>query len=330
MSHHNFRQPESARKKLAVVIPCYKVRKHIIGLLAKMPPYVDAIYVIDDSCPQGTGDHVKESCKDTRVRVIHNTINKGVGYTVIRGYRAAVLDGAQVIVKIDGDGQMDPGLISKFVAPILRCEADYTKGNRFYNMEELWVMPRIRLFGNAVLSFLTKMSSGYWNVFDPTNGFTAIDSSVLRAIPLDKISDGYFFETDMLFRLNVLRAVVVDIPMKPVYGDEESNLNIGKSVGLFLVGHFRNVCKRILYVYYLRDMSIASLELPVGIVMWLFGVSYGAFKWLLSLDTGVPATPGSVMISALSVIIGLQLILGFLAYDMSNVPKRPVQGIGLE
>src|SRR5262249_39074317 len=154
--------------------------------------------------------------------------NQGVGGAVMSGYRAAIADGMAVVVKVDGDGQMDGSLIPYFVAPIINGEADYTKGNRFFDLEQINQMPPMRLFGNAVLSLMTKLSSGYWNLFDPTNGFTAIHVDAARHLPFDKISKRYFFETDMLFRLNTINAVVVDVPMDASYGDEVSNLKISK------------------------------------------------------------------------------------------------------
>ena len=244
------------------------------------------------------------------------------------GYQAAIDDGMEIIVKVDGDGQMDPGLIIDFVEPILRGEADYTKGNRFFDLEGIKAMPKARLIGNAVLSFMTKLSSGYWNLFDPTNGYTAIHRDVARHLPFDKISRRYFFETDMLFRLNLFRAVVVDIPMNAEYGDEVSNLKISKIVGEFIFKHARNFFKRIFYNYYLRDMSLASIELPVGFLLLLFGFMFGLTQWWRAVNSGVPSPSGTVMLSALPVIIGLQLILAFLGHDISSIPDRTVHRRG--
>ena len=230
--------------RIAVVIPCYKVSAHILGVIQKIGSEVDTIFVVDDCCPEKSGALVESDCADPRVRVIFHPINQGVGGAVMSGYRAATAGGADVIVKVDGDGQMDPGLISAFIAPIIAGEADYTKGNRFFNLEEIQAMPKNRLFGNAVLSFMTKLSSGYWDLFDPANGYTAIHVDVARHLPFGKISSRYFFETDMLFRLNTLRAVVVDIPMDAKYGDEVSNLKISHVVGEFLIKHVRNFSRR--------------------------------------------------------------------------------------
>lgn len=310
---------------IAVVIPCYRVTRHIEQVIAGIGPEVARIYAVDDACPDGSGDHIEKHCTDPRVVVLRNPRNLGVGGAVMTGYRAALQDGMDIVVKIDGDGQMDPRMIPDFVGPIVRGLADYTKGNRFFYIERLNAMPAIRVFGNAVLSFMAKLSSGYWDIVDPTNGYTAIHRDVLRHLPLEKISSRYFFETDMLFRLNILGAVLIDIPMDAQYGDEVSGLKIRKIVGEFLYKHARNFLKRIFYNYYLRGMSLASIELPLGLLMLLFGMGYGAYQWARTLATGVAATAGTVMLSALPVVVGLQLVLAFLAHDISSVPRRPFQ-----
>lgn len=309
--------------KVAVVIPSYKVKNHILSVIAAIGPAVSRIYVIDDCCPDGSGEFVENNCNDERVLVIRHSENQGVGGAVMTGYQAAINDNMDIIVKVDGDGQMDPSLIPNFIVPILDGEADYTKGNRFFDLEEIRAMPKIRLLGNAVLSFMTKISSGYWNLFDPTNGYTAIHSDVARYLPFKKISHRYFFETDMLFRLNTLRAVVVDIPMNAKYGEEVSNLKVSKIIAEFFVKHMRNFVKRIFYNYYLRDMSLASIELPIGLGMLLFGGVFGSYQWLHSISYGLSSSPGTVMLSALPIIIGLQLVLAFLGHDIRSIPTRP-------
>lgn len=314
----------SDQQKIAVVIPSYKVRDHILDVIARIGPEVDRIYVVDDCCPVQSGDFVAAHCHDPRVTVLRNAHNMGVGGAVMTGYQAAIADGMDIMVKIDGDGQMDPALIAFFVAPILAGEADYTKGNRFYDLQEIRAMPKMRLFGNAVLSFMTKLSSGYWDLFDPTNGYTAIHRDVARHLPYKKISRRYFFETDMLFRLNTLRAVVVDVTMDAKYGDEVSGLKISSIVGEFFMKHVRNFFKRLFYNYYLRNMSMASIELPLGLLAFLFGVIYGSYHWFMSSTTGHLTPAGTVMLSAMPVIIGLQFILAFIAEDIASVPRRAI------
>lgn len=315
----------SVHSRVAVVIPSYKVKRYILDLLVDIPAAVSKVYVIDDACPESSGRHVEQLSSDPRVVVIYHEVNQGVGGAVMTGYKAAIHDGADVIVKIDGDGQMDPALIPCFVEPILAGEADYTKGNRFFDLEAVRSMPTIRLFGNAVLSLITKLSAGYWNIFDPTNGFTALHVEVARRLPLEKISRRYFFETDMLFRLNTLNAVVVDVPMDAKYGDEVSGLRISKIVGEFLVKHLRNFGKRVFYKYYLRDMSLASLELPVGAVMLLFGLFFGAYHWHASVSLGISTPTGTVMLAVTPLFLGIQLLLSFIGHDIASTPKRPLQ-----
>jgi glycosyltransferase involved in cell wall biosynthesis len=314
----------SISAKIAVVIPCYKVSSHILGVVQKIGSEVDRIFVIDDCCPEKSGALTERICADPRVQVIYHSTNLGVGGAVMSGYKAAIEAEADVIVKIDGDGQMDPRLIPLFVEPIVSGEADYTKGNRFFFLEKIRAMPKVRLFGNAVLSFMTKLSSGYWDLFDPTNGYTAIHADVARHLSFEKISRRYFFETDMLFRLNTLRAVVVDVPMDAQYGDELSNLKISKIVGEFLFKHVCNFAKRIFYNYYLRDMSLASIELPLGALLVIFGCSFGGYHWINSLQEGIATPAGTVMLSALPILMGTQLLLAFLGYDIANVPRRPL------
>lgn len=310
--------------RIAVVIPSYKVSKFIGRVIESIGPEVWRIYVVDDCCPEHTGSLVQKNLTDTRVHVVFHSENQGVGGAVMTGYQRALEDGADIIVKVDGDGQMDPALLSQFVYPIIDKQADYTKGNRFYDLSNIGRMPRARLIGNAGLSFLAKFSTGYWDIFDPTNGYTAIHASAARRLPFDKISRRYFFETDVLFRLGILRAVVVDVPMDAVYGDEVSNLKISKIFTEFAVKHLRNFMTRIFYNYFLRDMSIASLQLVVGLILFLFGCGFGAYHWIRSASLGIVTPPGTVMIAALPLLAGLQLLLAFFGYDISNVPRPPV------
>jgi len=314
---------------VAVVIPAYKVTRHILGVIAEIGSEVNRIYVVDDCCPDQSGAFVSEHCQDSRVTVLRNEVNRGVGGAVMTGYQEAIKSGHDIMVKVDGDGQMDPRLIPDFIAPIIAGEADYTKGNRFFDLETLRAMPGKRLFGNAVLSFMTKFSSGYWDLFDPTNGYTAVHARVAEHLPFHKISERYFFETDILFRLNLIGAVVMDVPMDARYADEVSNLKISKIVGEFSFKHIRNSMKRIFYNYYLRGFSIASLELPAGLMLLAFGVIYGGAHWISSSLSGESTPAGTVMLAALPVLIGIQLILAFIGYDISQVPRKTLHKASL-
>jgi dolichol-phosphate mannosyltransferase len=310
---------------IAVVIPCYKVSQHIIQLLSAIGDEVSHILVVDDCCPENSGKLVESECNDPRVTVIYHEENKGVGGAVKTGYQHAMNLDVKAIVKLDGDYQMDPSLIPHIAAPVVSGEADYHKGNRFYNVDVVRTMPPLRLFGNTMLSFMTKLSSGYWSLFDPTNGFTCISPKALAYLPLDYIADRYFFESDMLFRLNILRAVVKDMPMSATYADEESNMNIGSEIPIFMAKNTSNFFKRILYNYFIRDFSYASLELVVGTILILFGSIYGGINWIGHTRADSFASAGTVMISGLPIILGLQMFLGFLQNDISNQPTEAFQ-----
>jgi len=319
---------ESERKSMqvAIVIPSYRVTRDIVGVVKGVLDIADAIYVVDDKCPDGSGDLVERSGFPARVKVLRHTVNQGVGGAVITGYRAAMADGYDVVVKIDGDGQMDPANIPALLEPILDLEADYTKGNRFFKIDDLEQMPAMRLFGNAVLSFVSKVSSGYWHVMDPTNGFTAIHVSALAMLDLDKISKTYFFESDMLFRLNIIRAVVRDVNMAAKYGEEESNLRIMRVITHFPPLYLRNFGKRFFYNYILRDLNIGSIESLIGGLLLLVGVGWGLANWLAYAAAGQLAPLGTIMIATLSIILGVQFLLAALSFDVSNIPKRSIVG----
>jgi glycosyltransferase involved in cell wall biosynthesis len=316
--------PGAPRPAVAVVLPCYREKIHILDVLGRIGPEVARIIVVDDACPDGTGRWVEERCRDPRVEVVRHAANQGVGGAMLTGYRRALEAGADILVKLDGDGQMDPGLIPVLIRPLVEGRADYAKGNRFHTLDGLAAMPKTRLFGNLALSLASKFSSGYWDLFDPTNGFTAIQTKVARVLPSDRISRSYFFESDMLFQLYLLRAVVVDVPMRARYGAERSNLRISRVIGEFAWKHARNAWLRLWYTYYFRDISIASVELAAGAVLLAFGFVFGIWQWNASIVTGVPATAGTVLVAALPVILGCQLLIAFLQFDVGNVPKRPI------
>jgi dolichol-phosphate mannosyltransferase len=312
---------------VAVVIPCYRVSAHVLDVIERIGPEVGWIIAVDDACPEGSGDLIKQKCPDPRVTVLWHQENMGVGGAVTTGYVAARELPAEVVVKLDGDGQMDPALISTLVRPLLKGRADYAKGNRFHHVGDVASMPALRLLGNAALSFLTKLSSGYWQLFDPTNGFTAIHRSVLGELDLAKLAKRYFFETDMLYQLNQARAVVAQVPMRARYAGESSSLRPSLMIGPFLLGNARNLLRRLVYSYFLRGFSAASVELLVGTVLLIFGVGFGAWQWSLSAVSAHPATAGTVMLAALPIILGSQLLLSWLNYDVAAEPRHPIHGL---
>lgn len=310
--------------RIAVVIPCYRVAGQVLDVIERIGPEVGWIIAVDDACPQGSGDVIEQHCRDPRVTVLRHAENLGVGGAMITGYKASCALPADVVVKLDGDGQMDPALIPTLAEPVLRGRADYVKGNRFYRLSGVSGMPPVRLFGNAVLSFLTKLSSGYWQLFDPTNGFTAIHRLLLPEIDLDRVARRYFFESDLLHHLNQLRAMVVEMPMRSSYEGAPSSLRPMKVAWPFLRGNLRNTVRRILYSYFLRGFSAASLELLLGLPLFLFGLVFGIWRWCDSIAESVPSTAGTVMLAALPLILGVQLMLSWLHFDVAAEPRHPV------
>ncbi|WP_297094221.1 glycosyltransferase family 2 protein [uncultured Draconibacterium sp.] len=310
--------------KVAVIIPAYKVKKHILELLGEIGEEVDFVIVVDDCCPEQSGKYVEESCTDLRVKVAYNKENLGVGGAVKTGFKLALQEGYDICVKLDGDGQMSPHLIKRLIDPITKKEADYAKGNRFYNLESLNKMPALRLFGNSALSLINKFVNGYWNIMDPTNGFIAIHKNALRLLPLDKIENRYFFESDMLFRLSTINAVVTDMPMDAIYEDEESNLSISRTALSFPSKYLNRFLKRIFYNYFLRDFNIATLEIIFGTIFLCFGVIAGTHFWIKSSVYGILATTGQVMIASLPILIGFILLMLAAHVDVASTPKKPL------
>lgn len=316
--------------RIFVVIPAYKCKAQVLSVISKIPEMVEKVIVVDDACPQKTGQFVLESVTDPRLTALFHDINQGVGGAVMTGYKAAVEMDADIIVKIDGDGQMNPELIPQFVRPIEMGFADYTKGNRFTQVEHIRQMPVVRLIGNLGLSFINKAASGYWKVLDPTNGYTAIHRSALKYLPFNKIHQRYFFESDMLFRLNLVNALVLDVPMESVYADEVSNLRIGKSFFEFLKEHSRNFFKRIIYQYYLLDFNMASVQLVLGLILFLFGFCFGAFHWARASTIGSPTPTGTIMISVVTILAGIQFLTSFIGFDISKEARVPLSRLRSE
>lgn len=315
--------PRLSESGVWLIVPCYKVKAHIARVIERAPDWIEGIVCVDDACPEGSGDFIQSTIKDARVRVVRLPENLGVGGATLAGYAEADRLGGRILVKVDGDDQMDLAYLAHLVAPIILGEADYAKGNRFTSLSHLQAMPKVRVFGNAALSFAAKVSTGYWNVFDPTNGFTAIESSVARRVMEKKVSRRFFFETDLLYHLGTLRAVVRDVPMPARYGDEVSNIRISAIIGPFAGKHLTNFLQRILGQYFVRDFNVATLELLSGLALFGFGMAYG-LHWLAVRDVHQAASAGVVMTAALPVIVGVQLLLQALNYDVLNVPTRAI------
>jgi dolichol-phosphate mannosyltransferase len=307
--------------RVCVIIPCYKVKAHILEVLARIPSLVSGVFVVDDACPEGSGELVRITINDPRVSVLTHAVNQGVGGAMVTGYQAAIAAKFDIAVKVDGDGQMDPAFIPTLIRPIVQERADYTKGTRFFSADTLNEMPVVRLLGNIALSFISKFTSGYWSLMDPTNGYTAIHVKVLRLLPLPIVEKRFFFESDMLYHCGILRAMVVDVPMFARYGNEVSNLRIGRVLMEFPSRFMARIIKRFLYQYVLRDFNVGSISVLLGAPLALFGLVFGAIKWWGSIQSGVATPAGTVMLAALPLLLGIQLLISSVLFDISNQPK---------
>lgn len=306
---------------IAVVIPCYNVARHVAPVVAAVPASVRTIVAVDDASRDDTLA-LLEQCGDPRLVVVKQARNGGVGSAMLAGYREALARGADVCVKVDGDGQMDLAQLDALVAPVLAGEADFAKGNRFRDVGALKGMPRIRLIGNGILSFLTKLVSGYWSIFDPTNGYTAISADALRRIDLKHVAPRYFFETSMLIELNIQDAVVRDVDMPARYGDERSQLSIAHTAGTFPFLLLRGLWRRFLWRYLIRDFTAVTVCVLTGVPALLFGLVFGGYHWIRSIQTGHTASAGTVLLAALPVILGFQCLLTAFVLDIVLQPSR--------
>lgn len=313
-----------AGPRIGVVIPSFRVAPYLAGVIREIPAYVSVIVVVDDCSPDDIASAVAEAA-DPRVTLVRHERNQGVGGAVLTGYRKAVELGAEILVKVDGDGQMDPARIEDLIAPIEDGRADYTKGNRFLHFAELKSMPFHRRLGNTLLSFLAKSASGYWPIFDPANGYTALHHLAWQRLRDEKLARRYFFETSLLIELGCLRAVVEDVPIPARYQGEISSLRPAQVVMEFPPKLGMGLLRRIGTWYFLYDFTPVSVFLVMGPLFVLFALAWGGAHWLHAIQTGIPTPTGTIMLAVVSLVLGVQLLLQALVIDMQNVPQTPIQ-----
>jgi dolichol-phosphate mannosyltransferase len=311
--------------KIAVVIPVFCVEQEIESVLLGIPNYIGLIIVVDDHSTDNTCDVVSRfASDDNRITLIRHTNNQGVGGAMISGFRKALELGAQIVAKIDGDGQMDPSFLSKLIYPLINGDADYTKGNRFRDFAALQQMPLVRRFGNVCLGFLSKIATGYWNLFDPTNGYVAIRGNILSQLQLEKVDKTYFFETSMLANLYLIDAKIMDIPMPARYGNEISNLRILQVLLEFPPKLLIIFLRRVMLKYFIYDLSMVSIYMVSGIPLLFFGLIFGLIKWIKYSNIGVAAPTGTVILPTLSLIIGIQFLISAINIDINSIPVKPI------
>ena len=305
---------------MAVAIPAFRAESTIAGVIATLPALVDHVVVVDDASPDGTSKALA-AIADPRLTALRNPRNLGVGGAMKTALRHCLELHVDVVVKMDADGQMDPEQLPALLDVLVDTGCDYVKGNRFLDEHALRAMPRVRLLGNLVLTFLTKMASGYWHIFDPQNGYVVARASVLRRLVLEDIADDYFFENDMLVHLNILEGRVIDVPMPARYGNERSSMRIAVVLRRFPLRLMGRLRKRIWQRYVVRDFSPVALFLLLGAPMLLAGIAFGAWAWYESSTTGIVASTGRVMLSVLPIVIGFQLILQAVLLDIHSSPR---------
>jgi len=310
--------------KVAVVIPCYRVSREIAGVIAEIPASVDRVIAVNDASPDDTAEALA-AVTDPRLRVIRHERNKGVGGATVTGMRAAIEEGYDVVVKLDGDGQMDPADIPRLVAPLASGAADHVKGSRYHHGEALASMPRWRFVGNVGLTFLNKLSSGYWNVLDPVNGYFATRADVLARMPLGRLSERYFFESDLLVRLNIIEARVLDLPQPARYAGEHSSLSVSRALFDFPPRLAAGFVRRIFWRYLFYDVSPVAIFALLGMLFCGFGLTFGGWHWIQSAIAGRATPLGTIMIAALTAIFGFQLLLQAMILDIGNTPRPGVR-----
>ena len=317
--------PDSRKHNIVVVIPCYRVEQELGNVLANLPRYIKHIVVVDDASPDGTAEIAAGFAKkDRRITLIRHDQNRGVGGAMRTGFQKALELGSQIVVKVDGDGQMDLTYLPDLLFPLIAGQADYAKGNRFRDFQSLQKMPLIRRIGNMGLGFLAKAATGYWNLFDPTNGYVAIRAGVLAQLPLERISRTYFFETSMLANLYLLGAVVKDVPMPARYQGEKSNLSIRRVLFEFPLKLMQTYLRRLVLKNLIYDFSMTSIYLLTGLPLLLFGLIFGIVKWVDYARRDIPAPTGTVMLPTLCVLLAIQFIVAAIEIDLRSTPREPL------
>ncbi|MBA3402801.1 MAG: glycosyltransferase family 2 protein [Actinobacteria bacterium] len=302
-------------KRVAVVVPAYDEERLVVETLGGIPELVDRIYVVDDASRDGTAAAAR-AVGDDRVEVISHERNSGVGAAIVTGYRRALEEGIDVTCVMAADNQMDPVELADLVGPVARGEVEYAKANRLVSGEAWKVIPRTRYLGNAVLSLLTKIASGYWHVADSQAGYTAISRRALKALDLDRLYPRYGFPNDMLVHLNVQNARVRDVPSRPIYDvGEQSGIKLRSVVPRISWLLFKGFWWRMGHKYVIRDFHPLVFFYAFGVLMTLAGFLLGLIEVVLRLAGNEITTPTIVLVAVLF-IAGLQMTLFAMWFDM--------------
>jgi glycosyltransferase involved in cell wall biosynthesis len=310
---------------VAAVVPAYNVSAELGEVLRQMPLLFTTVIVVDDASPDETAAVAERYAQlDPRIMVVRHETNQGVGGAMVTGFARALEAGADIVVKVDGDGQMPLWLVPQLIQPLIDGTADYTKGNRFRDFQAVRAMPFVRRIGNVALGFLSKAATGYWHCFDPTNGFVAIRADVLSQLPLKKIDPTYFFETSMLSHLYVLGAVVKEVPMPARYVGETSSLSITRVVRQFPGKLVWSLIRRLVLKNFVYDFNLESFHILAGVPLLLMGMLYGGYHWWWYSSRNLAAPTGTVVLSALLITVGTQLLISAVNLDLQSIPREPI------
>jgi glycosyltransferase involved in cell wall biosynthesis len=304
-------------KTVAVVVPAYNEEKLIGKVLKTVPPFVDHLIVVDDASKDRTADLVREYQKDdSRVVFLQLKKNQGVGGAIVAGYKWARDHEIDISVVMAGDAQMDPHDLPRLLDPIVNGEIDYSKGNRLFTGKAWRIIPKTRYLGNAVLSFLTKIASGYWHIADSQSGYTAVTLRVLQTLGLDSIYKRYGMPNDLLVKLNVYQFRVRDIPINPIYGvGEKSYMKIYKVIFTLSFLLFRLFFWRLKEKYIIRDFHPLVLFYLLGCLLTPVGILFGGYLLIYRLFVGGVALT-SALFAAFFTISGLQSLFFAMWFDM--------------
>jgi len=304
-------------KRVVVVVPAHDEEALVGETIHGIPQFVDRIYVVDDGSSDATAERAR-GVGDSRVEVLAHERNCGVGAATVTGYRRALQDGSDVIAVMNGDNQMDPADLEELVRPVALGQLDYAKANRLFTGQAWKLIPRTRYLGNAVLSMLTKIASGYWHVADSQSGYTAISRPMLAQLDLDRVYTRYGFPNDMLVHLNVWNARVRDVPSRPVYGvGERSGMRYRHVVPRISWLLLRGFCRRLWEKYVIRDFHPLVFFYLFGLLATSAGVILGAVVVGYRI-AGYPVTVGTVVLIALLVLSGSQFTLFAMWFDMES------------
>lgn len=310
---------------IGVIIPYYNAAKHIENVVNKLPEFITNIIIVDDCGKEPIpATLVAASKKTDRIVIVKNEKNLGVGGATKNGFLKAIALSLDYVIKVDADDQMDSSYIPDLLIPLIQNKAEYAKGNRFKDFKALKQMPFVRKVGNLGLSFLTKGASGYWNNFDPTNGFFAIKVDLLKQLDFSNIHRDYYFESSLIAELYFQDARIKDVPMPANYGDEKSNMKVWTIPFIFIPKLTKTFIKRIFKSYFIYDFNIASVYLLVGFPMFLFGMIYGIYNWIHYASLGKFTPTGTIMLITVSLILGFQLLLQAIQFDILKAPKSEV------